>query len=265
MTESELDTALAPATPLAAKPAPASALHSLLPSLRRLLAREPALGITVAYLFVAMAGIFYNFRFYSKFGIPVMSLSQISDFLTAGIQQPIALLLVLGTFPVITAMDAINAWVRRRQQARLDGLSARSAPTRWQKFRMRLLAWSLRLKHHVFMQVMYAFVVVSYGWVFVSLYADARYRQTIGGDAAQVKIRLNGADTDLAASKSPTWTWLGAVSNYVFVYDAAARQPLILPTNNILRIEPLREATRADAEKAGVVKAGVAPELAPKP
>ncbi|MFT3792085.1 MAG: hypothetical protein QM741_13640 [Rudaea sp.] len=54
-----------------------------------------------------------------------------------------------------------------------------------------------------------------------------------------MKVRLNGADADLAATKSTQWTWLGAVSNYVFVYDADAKRSLVLPTNNILRIEPV--------------------------
>lgn len=262
MTESGLDATLASATQHAARPASASALHSLLPSLRRLLRREPALGITVAYLFVALAGIFYNFRFYSKFGIPVMSLSQIGDFLTAGIQQPIALLLVLGTLPVIWGMDVLNEWARRRQQARLVRLRAQASSVWWRKLRVRRLEWSLAMKHNTVMQLMYVFVVLSYGWSFVSLYADSCYRQIIDGDAEQVKIRLNGADADLAASKAPAWTYLGAVSNYVFVYDAAAKQPLILPTNNIMRIEPVRKAAKAEAEAA---KAGPALELAPKP
>jgi hypothetical protein len=51
----------------------------------------------------------------------------------------------------------------------------------------------------------------------------------------------------LPASKSPTWTYLGAVSNYVFVCDVATGQPLILPTNNIVCIELVRKAAKGDA------------------
>ena len=265
MTESDTGAAIVPATQRAAEPASDSALYSLLPHLARLLRREPALAITVAYLLVAMAGIFYNYRYYAKFNIPVLSLSQISDFLTAGIQRPIALLLLLGTFPVIWLMDAVNVHLRRRQQRRVDSLRARPSRTWWQKLRLKQHEWSLALKHHVFLQFAYAFVVVTYGWTFVAFYADYRASQVREGDAAQVKLRLNGSDADLAASKSPTWTYLGAVSNYIFVYDTAAKRPLILPTNNVTRIEPVRPAAKAEAATAAEAKAGPAAEVAPKP
>ena len=264
--ESDSRAAIAPSTPRADKPTSDSALNSLLPSLSKLLKREPALGITVAYLLVAMAGIFYNYRFYAKFQIPVMSLSQISDFLTAGIQQPIALLLVLGTFLVIWVMDALNVWSRRRYEQRRAILIALPALSRWQRLRLAWYDWGLAIKHHKFIQFTYLTVVVSYGWIFVALYADYRVRQVREGDAAQVRLRLNGSEADLAASKSPTWTYLGAVSNYVFVYDAAAKQPLILPTNNVTRIEPARLATaKGDAAGEKASKAEPAASVAPNP
>ena len=265
MTESDTDAAIAPATRREAEATPASALHSLLPHLARLLRREPALAITMAYLLVAMAGIFYNYRYYAKFNIPVLSLSQISDFLTAGIQRPIALLLLLGTFPVIWLMDVINVRLRRRQQQRVDSLRARPSRTWWQKLRLKQHEWSLALKNHVVLQLAYVFVVVTYGWTFIALYADYRVGQVREGDAAQVKLRLNGTDADLAASKSPSWTYLGAVSSYVFVYDAAAKRSLILPTNNLARIEPLRRIDKAETDKTAGVKPDPAPEVVPKP
>src|SRR5580765_5875049 len=90
------------------------------------------------------------------------------------------------------------------------------------------------------LQASYFFVIVLYGWNFVTIYAGFQANWARSGKAAQVRVRLNGADADLAASKSPSWTWLGAVSNYVFVYGAASKPSLVLPTNNILRIEQVR-------------------------
>lgn len=85
---------------------PASPLLELLPHILRTLQREPALAITLIYAFVAMAGIFYNFSFYRRFDIPVLTLSQIGDFLVAGIQQPMALVLVASTFPLCCCSTA---------------------------------------------------------------------------------------------------------------------------------------------------------------
>src|SRR4051812_32769509 len=89
--------------------ATSSVLLNLLPHVVQTLRREPALGITICYLLVAMAGIFYNYSFYRQFGIPILSLSQIGDFLVAGIQRPMALLLVASTFPLCWLADTINA------------------------------------------------------------------------------------------------------------------------------------------------------------
>ncbi|MBO9663064.1 hypothetical protein [Dokdonella sp.] len=243
-----------------------SALHSLLPHLVKLLRREPALGITVAYLLVAMAGIFYNYRYYTKFDIPVLSLSQISDFLIAGIQQPVAPLLVLSTFAVIWVFDRINVWSRRRHLARRERLLAQDGAPSWRQRAMLAWArWNLVGHGHAVTQWAYAAIVVCYGWLFVAIYADQRVERMRADGMAQVRVRLNGSETDLAASRSPTWTYLGAVSNYVFLYDAAARQSLILPTNNVLRLEPVSAAGKSapDPAKAGSAKPVADPRLAP--
>lgn len=243
-----------------------SALHSMLPHLLRLLRREPALAITIAYLLVAMAGIFYNYRFYAKFDIPVLSLSQISDFLTAGIQHPVALVLVLSTFPLIWLFDRLNVRSRRRYRRTVDRLRARAQLTWWQRVRLRWLDWHLGSGNRLWLQAMYFFVIVLYGWNFVAIYAGFQADRARSGKASQVKVRLNGADTDLPASKSPTWTWLGAVSNYVFVYDAAAKRPLVLPTNNILRIEPIRVGgAKAGEAEGAAAKAASDASVAPTP
>ena len=244
-----------------------SALHSLLPHLLRLLRREPALAITVAYLLVAMAGIFYNYRFYAKFDIPVLGLSQISDFLTAGIQHPLALVLVLSTFPIIWLFDRLNVRMRRKYRQLVEVLRAQETMSWRERLRLRWLDWQLTSSNHMWvLQASYFFVIVLYGWNFVTIYAGFQAEQVRSGTAAQVRVRLNGADADLPASESPSWTWLGAVSNYVFVYDAAAKQPLVLPTNNILRIEPVRPPpARAREAKAADQNAEPAPAVAPTP
>lgn len=91
-----------------------SALAPFLPHVLRTFRREPALALTVAYLLVAMAGIYYDYWFYQRnFGIPVLTLSQISDFLVAGLQQPTALALVVLTLPVCWILDRNNVWNNR--------------------------------------------------------------------------------------------------------------------------------------------------------
>jgi len=216
----------------------ASALQSLLPHLLRLLRREPAAAITIGYLLVAMAGIFYNDRYYAKFGIPVLTLSQIGDFLVAGIQQPTALLLVLSTVPLCWVFDFFNARSRRRHMAARDRLRLRGELSAWQRLRLRVLDW--RVREQWYTQLGYVAVVVGYGWMFVTLYADYRADRVRRGEAAEVRVWLQGDAAGLQAAQGQTWTYLGAIANYVFVYDRAGARSVILPVDNIERIEPVK-------------------------
>jgi hypothetical protein len=227
------DTA-APGVPAA--PAETSVLLNLLPHALDTLKREPALGITLAYLLVAMAGIFYNYSFYQKFGIPVLMLSQISDFLTAGIQEPMAMLLVFSTFPLCWFFDKINSRNRRRRAQKLQRLRQMAEPSFGQHALMRFLSW--RVEQRWYMGVVYLLVVTGYGWVFVSVYAVQHADTVKTGNAPQVNVWLSGDASPLAA-QSKTWSYLGAVSNYVFVYDHVGHRAEILPVNNITRIEPI--------------------------
>lgn len=216
-------------------PAPdeSSPLLRLLPHVLQTLRREPALAVTLAYVLVAMAGIFYNRSFYQKFDIPVLGLSQISDFLVAGIQQPIALALVLSTFLLCWLFDHLGMRYRRCLQAwraRLRQVPSRSP---WQRGRLAVIESQLGKDWHE--QCAYLVVVVLYGWLFVSLFADHRADLVKRGEAAQVRLWLSGDE----AGAARTWTWLGAVSGYVFVYDPAAGRSQILPVENIARIEPV--------------------------
>jgi hypothetical protein len=216
----------------------ASALQSLLPHLLRLLRREPAVAITIGYLLVAMAGIFYNDRYYAKFGIPVLTLSQIGDFLVAGVQQPVALLLVLSTVPLCWVFDYFNARSRRKNIATRDRLRLRRDLSAWQRLRLRVLDWHVREQWYT--QLGYAAVVVCYGWMFVTLYADYRADRVRRGEAAEVRIWLQGEAAGLQPKQGQSWTYLGAIASYVFVYDHVGARSVILPVDNIERIEPVK-------------------------
>lgn len=231
-----------------------SGLAVVLPHILRTFRREPALAITVAYLLVALAGIYYDYSFYQKgFGIPILGLAQIGDYLVAGLQQPWAIVLMLLTFPLCWLMDKFNARTRRRQAAQRDALRATPDPGRWQALRLRWLEWHLQQMWSLY--IAYLLFVFVYGWVFVGVYARHQVSVVKRGDGAQVIARLNGVAEDLQPSTGGTWTYLGAISNYVFVYDAAARQAMVLPVNAIASLQPLPPAQR---------KAASAP-LAPKP
>jgi hypothetical protein len=214
-----------------------SALQSILPHVLDTLRREPAVAITLCYLLVAMAGIFYNYWFYRGFDIPVLTLSQISDFLVAGLQQPMALLLVVSTFPLCWLMDLYNLRSRRRHVEALARLRASVSLSGYQRLRRRFLEW--RVGEMWYTQLSYVAVVAVYGWAFVGIYAKYRAEAVKRGEGAEVRIWLNGENGGLASGQSATWSYLGAVANYVFVYDRAEQRALVLPVNAIARLQPM--------------------------
>lgn len=234
---------------------PSPLLH-MLPHIVRMLQREPAVALTLGYLLVAMAGIYYNYWFYREFDIPVLTLSQIGDFLVAGLQEPMALALVVSTFPVCWVFDLYNEFSRRRHIAQRDALRARPGLPRWQRLRLRFLEW--RVGELWYTQVSYIAVVVLYGWLFVSIYARHRAEAVKRGEGPKVQVWLNGESGGLAAGASRTWTWLGAIGNYVFVYDRADARALILPVNAVARLQPVHAAPEGPAPAAEPVPA-VAP------
>ncbi len=226
---------VAPTAPTST-PADSSVLVNLLPHILDTLKREPALAISLGYLLVALAGIFYDFKYYGKFGIPVLSLAQIGDFLVAGIQQPMAIALVLSTFPLCWLFDRINARSRRRHAAELERLRASVDHAFLTRMRLTFLVW--RVEQRWYTQLTYLVVIVVYGSLFVGFYAEHQAEAVRRGEAPKVAIWLNGADSALPAHTGQAWTYLGAVANFVFVYDPGDRHAIILPVNGIARIEP---------------------------
>jgi hypothetical protein len=216
---------------------PISPLFEMLPHILGTLRREPALAISLTYLLVAMAGIFYDFSFYQRFDIPVLTLSQISDFLVAGIQQPMALVLVLSTFPLCWVFDRINMRGRRRRAGEIKVLRAQAQLFWWQRGRLSMIEWMNGRRWYT--QIVYVVVIVAYGWTFVGLYANHRADAVKRGETAEVHVWLSGIAEPLAPVRSKNWTYLGSIAAYVFVYDRDAGRAAILPVNGIARIEPL--------------------------
>lgn len=215
-----------------------SALFEVLPHVLRTLRREPALVITLTYALVAMAGIFYDYAFYRQFDIPALSLSQISDFLGAGIQEPIAIVLVLSTFPLCWLFDRINIWGRRRRAAEGARLKAAPSLNAWKRRRLAFIVGMNERRGY--MRLVYAVIVVAYAWTFVSNYAGHRAEAVKRGDALEVELRMNDGTALLTgANGRKPWIYLGAISQYVFVYDREAGRSKIVPVNAIAAIEPI--------------------------
>ncbi len=233
-----------------------SPLLSMLPHIRRLLHREPALVVTLGYMLLAVAGLAYLYGFYRRFDIPILSLLQLSDFLVAGVVEPAAILLMLSTLPLCWLMDRWNMQVFRRQVASIGVLRARGPLSWFQRKRLAYLESHVaRVRHGGQLQLAYLFVVVAYGWMFVSIYGGHRAAAIKSGEAQEVVVWLNGESARLHPPKAVNWTYLGATGSYLFLYDRQAQQAEVLPVNAVARVEP----------QPSPVKAGKTPLVVPIP
>lgn len=220
-----------------APPGQHSALQAVLPHILRTFKREPALALTACYLLVALAGIYYDYGFYQRgFGIPVLTLSQVGDFLVAGLQQPLALVLLVSTLPVCWLFDKLNTRRRRKDAARGERLRELPRLGWLQKLQLRYINWYLGPSRWV--PIFFLLIIFIYGWNFILIFSAYRVHIIKDGNVPRVAIRMNGDASDLKATDPKGWGYLGGVSNYVFVYDPVAKRALILPVNAVQRIQP---------------------------
>jgi len=238
MDEPSVDAACSGAQPIGTDPV--SPLLSMLPHVRRLLHREPALVVTLGYLLLAVAGLAYSYGFYRRFDVPILSLLQLGDFLVAGVVQPAAILLMLSTLPLCWLMDRWNMRIFRKQVAAVQRLHAIGELSWFQRKRLAYLESHVaQVRHGGQLRMAYLLVVVCYGWLFVTIYGGYRAAAIKRGEAQQVVVWLNGESDRLIPPKAANWTYLGATGSYLFVYDQQAGQADVLPVNAVARIEPL--------------------------
>ena len=139
-------------------------------------------------------------------------------------------------------MDLYNKRSRAKHVRDLERLRALGAPNGWQRMRRRFLEW--RVGEMWYTQLSYVAIVAVYGWAFVGIYAKHRAEAVKRGDVSEVRVWLNGDNAGIVGGQPATWSYLGAVANYVFVYDRGEGRALVLPVNAIARLQPLPAPTR---------------------
>jgi hypothetical protein len=155
-------------------------------------------------------------------------------------------------------MDLVNARSRRKDMRSLAFLRSATTLGAWQRLRLRFLEW--RVGEMWYTQLGYLMLVVVYGWAFVGLYARYRSDAIRRGEGPRVEVWMNGEQQPLAAAAAGSgWTYLGAVANYVFVYDRSLQQAMILPVNAVARLQPVPKPADAAARARPGAPATVAP------
>lgn len=196
----------------------------------RRMQREPALLFTTAYLLVSALGLWCSYWFYRGFGVSILDYLQASDFLVAGVRDPVyigllllgVLLVLLVTWPETLRLrnpDTVARLMGRNRLWRL--LLGRSVFTSWEATRMRPLT-AMTVAVTLFMAVAAAGYVSQRG-------DDIRDRRA--GDT--VTVHLIGDATALPGQAR----LLGTSSAFVFLWWPALRRAEAVPIAAVRRVQ----------------------------
>lgn len=177
---------------------------------RKTLVDQPALFISVLYLFASLIGLVYSWAFLRSFGIDVMQYSEVGDFLLASLKEPVIWLLVIVTVALIQGDSALSRRVQRR------------GPGRWMR-------WYGSERYRKVNYLVSALMVLAV----LLVYADASSKKVRDGGGDEFRLEL--ADGSPATQQ----VLLGTTVNYVFVYDPASERVSIHPSENVLALSIL--------------------------
>lgn len=193
---------------------------------RQMLSEQPALVVSVLYLFASLIGLVYSWAFLRSFGINVLQYSEIGDFLLASLKEPMIWLLVILAVTLVQGDSALSRGVQRR------------GPSRWMR-------WYGSERYRTVNYLVSAVMVLAV----LLVYADVSSEEVRDGGGDEVRVEL--ADGSPATQR----VLLGTTVNYIFVYDRASERVFVHPSENVLtlsrRVPGTDKASGAPPEQDG--------------
>lgn len=208
----------------------------------RRLIDEPSLGLSVAYLLVSMIGLWANYWFYRQFGLPILEYMQASDYLVAGLRDPLYALVLAGSVVV----SWLISWpeIFRKQHPR----RVREYQRRWwgrvvfpesDVFRWTLMRLKPETGIAIGVCLGLAGAICSYVIGKANLIRDH-------GAGHSVRVTLAGEAAALPGSAR----LLGTSSAYVFLWWPQARRAEAVPIESVGRLQALGFVRKRDSAPA---------------
>ena len=174
-----------------------------------------ALAASLGYLYLTSLGMIQSGVLFSKYKINIFEFAEINDFLLAAFREPLPLLAGLG---VMIYIGIVFSYMYKRQKAR--GVVTPHL------FRTKAMTINL-LVSAMAMPLMIQFVFTNVGG-----------KNLLSSDyQREVSISLHRGElpsiTDL---NSASLQLIGTSENFVFLYEKNSKQPLIIPTSNLVGI-----------------------------
>lgn len=235
--------------PLDTTPVRSSWLDWLLGALRH----EPTHALTLFYIGTSALGLWASYWFFRSFGIPVIDYMDPSDYITAGLRDPMYFLMIIAAL-VLTFVLNFHEYARRKGQAYYE--QTRSSHW-WGRvlmpfpYRPARVNWLVRLLGvgGVSMPTAVAFGVVWATMWMTFGYVQNKAESIRNGGGHVVRITLAHAHDP----QPGTARLLGTIGDFVFLYWPEQKRAEAIAVEEVGRIESLVTAENV-ATKTGVTR-----------
>lgn len=183
------------------------------------------LALSISYLLLTLCGLFYSVALYREFEINILQFAEISDLLIVGISDPMAIVMFGGGLLVAFSTDRLYSYSRKVREKWLGKPKAFK--------RTIILLLNYVPKEPIGLLSGLIFVFITYGFLFVTLFAEWRADEIKEGNGELYSI------IDETSSRPQEFVLLGTTTNYVLLYDPKPLQIQIIPVDKIVRMNPI--------------------------
>ena len=192
--------------------------------------RQPAQMLSVAYLATSAVGLWSSYWFYKPFGVNILQFMEVTDFLAAGLRDPVYLFIVLVAVVAGWVMTWPERWAMRNPE-RVTRL-------------MRHWWWRWIIAPHWHERVRDKFGMIPHeAWLFVGIvwmsmwvlfgYVSGHAKDIIKGGGRVVKFT---AEADVREGLCASPRLIGTTSLYVFLYCGESRTVEVVPIESVGRL-----------------------------
>lgn len=192
--------------------------------------RQPALMLSLAYVATSAIGLWSSFWFYQRFDVPILQFMEVTDFLAAGLRDPVYLLIVLGAIVMAWVMMWPERWALRHPE-RVDQLM-RHWWWRW----VLMPHWHKRVRDKFNLIPASAWLIVGIVWMSMWVlfgYVSGHAKEIMRGGGRVVKF---SAEDHVREGLCTAPRLIGTTSLYVFLYCGDSRTVEVVPIESVGRL-----------------------------
>ncbi len=209
------------------------------------LKRDPALAVTLAYLVVAAIGVWSSYWYYRSFRIDILDYFQASDFIVAGLRDPMSFVF-LGVMLLAALVSYAPSAYELRQPQKVEAWRKRW----WGRVVFLEFASPFRRRrwHDISPEAAILLALALGGGSLLMIRAADRAAAIVANAGRPLQVTLAGSTRPLLGEAR----LIGTSSAYVFLYWPANGRAEALPQQALSRLEMLPRRTPRASVKGGV-------------